>query len=242
MNDEKHEPVRSVHEKRYPADGPDWYRPQQRDCFTTRHGLFLWYHTDLCRFHQMYYQQYVLTNEHINALVQKHKTELSEEPKDEGHEYFQAKLRDSILDQDMQLHSTRVFADQMLVIGLWAAVEQHVGRTLVDATEILTGKKKKQPYRWQDMCDQFAALGIDITACNSYADINECRVLNNKIKHDGGVDEELERFPSFTGQLDVGLDALKFDLQRYSDAVFEFVGNVLEITDAKCGPGTERRR
>ena len=56
-------------------------------------------------------------------------------------------------------------------------------------------------------------------------------------KHLGIVDEQLARFTRFAGRRRISLDDKSgaFDLQLYADAVFEFVGSLMETSEGVFG-------
>jgi len=70
-----------------------------------------------------------------------------------------------------------------------------------------------------------------ITAYINYQNIDECRVLNNKIKHVGKVDDALAKFSFFSNLKNKSLEKIEYDLQRYSKSVFEYIGFVAERAD-----------
>ena len=58
------------------------------------------------------------------------------------------------------------------------------------------------------------------------------------MKHDAVVDKELGRFEHFVSLVGKELDSVPLDVQFYSDAVFEFVGAVLEVVDDRVSSKT----
>jgi hypothetical protein len=72
--------------------------------------------------------------------------------------------------------------------------------------------------------------------CKSYEGVEECRVLNNKIKHLGIVDDELSYFANFNNKSEEPIDEVPLNLQYYSASVFEFVGCMLEVADGLLCP------
>jgi hypothetical protein len=95
------------------------------------------------------------------------------------------------------------FADQLLVIGLLAIVEQYCSRTLVELEQFLRQSRhpRAAPYRWDHIVDRFSSWGLRIIDYTAYADVDECRVVNNKVKHVGSVDTGLSRYAAFAGKL-----------------------------------------
>jgi hypothetical protein len=119
------------------------------------------------------------------------------------------------------------------VIALWATVEQYLSRCLVVAEGALgTMPNDAGSFRWNDLDRRYVTVGIDLRSLTGHAAVNECRVLNNKIKHLGIVDDELSSFPHFAHRRGTRLTDIELDLQRYVNGVFEFVGHTLESADA----------
>ena len=205
------------------------------------HGQFVFHHHDLCRFHQMYYSEYVRLDSAVaeeakelhefGASVREEISRASEEDA-EMMNIGLARARESIRAHDLELDGSRAFADQLLVIGLWASVEQFVGSALLASEQLLSRPKKAAPYKWDEMVSRFSDLGLDLSTLKSYGVITECRVLNNKLKHVGEVDKQLAGYSSFSQHLGVLLARVDFPLQMYVDGVFEFVGHVLESMDS----------
>ena len=83
---------------------------------------------------------------------------------------------------------------------------------------------------------EYNSLGIDLTTLNGLADADECRVLNNSIKHGEMVDERLAQFPFFTAHLGTELTNLDFEMQRYLTGVFNFCGSLIEAGNTLLDP------
>lgn len=112
-------------------------------------------------------------------------------------------------------------------------VEQYLGKTLDIGEKSIKGSSSAGSHVWNNIVNNFSKIGVDVKACKGYSNIDECRVLNNKIKHVGFVDEKLAEYPYFSSFLGKDLNCINFELQRYTDSVFEFVGNAMEELDLK---------
>lgn len=73
---------------------------------------------------------------------------------------------------------------------------------------------------------------MDLNNLPGYADADELRVVNNKIKHLGTVDAELAAFGTFQGKLGRRLLDLDLDMHRYSLGIHAFLDRILEDVEA----------
>ncbi|HDS9329492.1 hypothetical protein GOY49_011410 [Klebsiella pneumoniae] len=138
--------------------------------------------------------------------------------------------------QDDINNKASYIANDSVVINTWAMNEQYMSRGLAQLISIKENKDIntiKPPHTWDKIKDKFLNYGIDFETLPSYDDFNECRVLNNKIKHLNTVDSALESFPSFSGKLNETLSGMKFPLQKYILASHHFIGMLLEEASIK---------
>jgi hypothetical protein len=184
-------------------------------------------------FHQAIFKQIDGRNAELQQFVGDNKEILSATLPDGLNMIAQARVRDTVHVLDIEKQSIRIFGDQLLVIGLWAMVEQYCGRTLSELERCLRGghAQEETPHRWSVLAKRFNSLRVDLVSCKSYVAADECRILNNKIKHVGRVDKELAKFGHFENQLGKSLDSVALELQYYSDSVQEFVTCVMERSD-----------
>ena len=201
-------------------------------------GGFKFFHDDLLSYYNIYTSSHNKLDRSIDAdanQLQSHAKKWSNEYHDDDeNELFEIRLsrmRENIFDHDLVLKQTKYFASSMLVVSMWAMIEQYTGKALIQI-ESENGKPYQEPpHKWDLKISRFKACSIDIETHKSYPDINECRVLNNKIKHDGKVDQSLSRFSYFASLLDQELENLEFDLKRYYVRSFEYIGHVLELCE-----------
>lgn len=88
-------------------------------------------------------------------------------------------------------------ADQVVIQALYARFEIRL-KQLVTAG--IPGVRRHSLFRWSEVHRQLGIIGIDLSALPACADVNELRVLNNAIKHEGCVSEELARLGYPLGQ------------------------------------------
>lgn len=236
------------------GEGPEMYSPPPGSAADIQ-GLqsrFVWHHHDLCLFHQAMYGHLEARSDQMDKVAAQYQARVQMfndaqvDSEGEDHEMAQvlfARMREHQHVLWMEHRSLRSFADQHVVIGLWAMVEQYCGRTLI-ATEKSVGMtvaSGESPYAFGELEKRFEGAGVRLKNCKSYDSINECRVLNNKIKHLGSVDKTLAGFKRFDGLVGTELGEVELEMQPYADGVYEFVGSVMETAGERTG-GSWRRR
>jgi hypothetical protein len=197
-------------------------------------GRFAFHHHDLCLFHQSICNEIDARRNSLSQYIDKHQKILSADidVSDELAWVSKSRIRDVVIAHEMEAQNIKVFGDQLLVVGLWAMVERYCGRTLIEAEHRLLNRRQDlpSPHQWPVLAKRFRDVGLDLVTCKSHAGADECRVLNNKIKHVGHVDKELARFQRFEGRLGKYIDQVPIDLQHYVDSTYEFIGCVMEKT------------
>jgi hypothetical protein len=214
--------------------GPEIYAPRSPGNLLKLYSEFCWQHHDICLFHQAIYREIIERHDISGEFIHDNHSALLVTPEDEMGAVMQSRIRETVNVFEMESDSIQAFGNQLLVVGLWAMVEQYCGRTLVETERSLNSHhtNSESPHKWHTLVKRFAKIGIDLPSCKSYIGIDECRVLNNKIKHLGHVDRELLRFDRFRDKLEKSIKGVPLELQYYSDSVYEFVGCVLEVSDA----------
>jgi hypothetical protein len=188
----------------------------------------------LCRFHQIIYGdlkrrdgQIASENERITQIA----AEIPKDDQNDGFMSIQSRALTAIMDMDDDVARTKQLADEYTVIGLWATAEQHLGQVFIPLAAHVNRVPEssvKCSYRWDDFTAGYAPLGIDLKSLHDFADADECRVLNNTIKHSGKVCARLAQYPFFTSHLNLKLFGIQFEMQRYVNAVTHFVGSLIE--------------
>ena len=117
-----------------------------------------------------------------------------------------------------EIEQVKVIANESLIINLWVTIEQFTNRTLK-----LINPDAKSSYYWNDLKNDFFSKGVDFTSINSYENINELRVVNNKLKHMYFVDEQLAKFNNFKDSEGKSLNSVSFNLQDYITSSYHFL-------------------
>jgi hypothetical protein len=201
-----------------------------------------WLLFDFCRMHQIVYKEIVHLEEGLSHFTQENKEELTLNSKLDlsEEEYYKevqkTRILDSIIAKEQENKRVIGFIDQMAVVGLWALAEQFLGkiyRTSIAITTSVDADTVSSPYRWDDLIKGYASISIDLSTCDSFQDANECRVVNNAIKHNPKVGEKLEVFSYFTPYRGAKLMDVPLDMQRYLNGVSNFLGSLMEKVEAQ---------
>ena len=129
-------------------------------------------------------------------LAELRQSNVADEDDPEAFDIFESRVSESILLQDAETVRLKHYADEFTVIGLWAMAEQYMGRVYATAFAVRSGMNVKDvvpPPSWTKLKNGFCEHGICVETLHSFSDADECRVLNNKIKHVGRVDAHLAK-------------------------------------------------
>ncbi|RDZ28200.1 hypothetical protein DX914_03380 [Lysobacter silvisoli] len=150
-----------------------------------------------------------------------------------------ARLANYAIGVDSENRRIRAYADQMIVVGLWTIAEQFLGkvyRGFVAFRDSVDENGVNAPYRWDHFVSSYEQLGIDLAALENYANADECRLVNNAIKHDPVVGSRLQALAFFFPHLGKDLEALQLDVQRYVNGVSDFLGSLIEKANESLDP------
>jgi hypothetical protein len=189
---------------------------------------FMFHHADLCLFHQMHYRAASEKDDLLNKRAAALRDAVTlHPPADDWDDIQVSRNREAIYADALAYSRALLFADHLLLVGLWAAAEQYCNRALSMLARIRGRPAPPRPDAWPKMRKVFRELGLDIVALDKYADVDECRLVNNEIKHSGVVTERLAALPHFRVQLGKPLTKVEIPLQRYANAVLVFVTHVM---------------
>jgi len=198
---------------------------------------------DFCRMHQIVYKEIVHIEEGLTRFTQENKGELTlSSTLDLSEEEYYKELQktrtlDSIIAQDQENKRVIGFIDQMCVVGLWALAEQFLGkiyRKYIAVTTSVDADTVSSPSGWDDFNKKYArSMGVVLSNCDSFQDANECRLVNNAIKHNPTVGQKLEGFPYFAPYKGEKLMEVPLDMQRYLNGVNNFLGSLMEKVEAQ---------
>lgn len=125
-------------------------------------------------------------------------------------------------DGDSQIAAITGYADELCIIGLWAHAEKFLGEGLAHFTSAPT------VYRWDGLLAAYRTAGLDLETLPGFLSADECRRVNNALKHGGKVTHGLAELNDFRGQQGERLRQIDLDVQRYLLGVHHLVGATLE--------------
>lgn len=194
--------------------------------------------SDFCRMHQIVYKEIGQIEDELAKFGQVNEDSIILNPAglEQYNEFQKFKIIDNLIGKDLENRSIISFIDQMAVVGLWAITEQFLGkiyRTYIALTTNIDADTVSSPYRWDKYIEEYANIGIDLSMCDGFQDANECRVVNNAIKHDPTVGRRLEAFPYFTPFRGFRLVEVPLDMQRYLNGVNDLLGSLMEKVESQ---------
>ena len=195
-------------------------------------GDLEWRMFDFCRIHQIVYKEIDV----IEAELDKIEIEPLSGDIEDYSDLANSRKMDFIIGKTHENDRIVSFVDHMTVVGLWAIAEQFLGKIYRAYFSIANGVDEDSisaPYRWDDFLREYNNLGIDLTSCINYENANECRVLNNTIKHANKVNSRLASFSYFNSYTGQDLERVPLEMQRYLNGVSDFLGSLIEIGDKK---------
>ena len=152
-----------------------------------------WRMIDFCKIHQIVYKEINIIERGLDNV------ELDQLSSDVDDFENLRKIRrmDAIFGRYQQNEKIIGFVDQMTIVGLWSIAEQFLGKIYKSHQIFLREDptlKVAIPYKWDDFKKVFLENCIELETCENYVNANECRVLNNAIKHDPIVSPKLTQF------------------------------------------------
>ncbi|MGF1680200.1 hypothetical protein [Photobacterium minamisatsumaniensis] len=141
------------------------------------------------------------------------------------------RARENINAQSDSNRQTYQFSNQMTVVGLWAIAEQTMGFVYKKMSATINNISEdaiKIPYKFEDFRKEFFKLGITFENLDTYNDANECRTLNNTIKHGHKIEGHILGFDYFSSLSGKRILDVDFELQRYMTGVIQFLSNLIE--------------
>jgi len=187
-----------------------------------------WKMFDFCRLQQIIHS-HILNNEAaMDELVNKHK-DLLTNPSDD--DIIAVRIRENIHAQTASNYQTYQFSNQMTVVGLWAIAEQTMGFVYKKMFSVLNAVNENDvriPYKYDIFKTKFSEIGITLESLDTYDDANECRTLNNTIKHGHLIQGHILNFTYFSPLVGKRILDVNFELQRYVTGVIQFLSSLIE--------------
>lgn len=200
--------------------------------YSSRHfgGLqakLVWKLEDFCKIHQIVYLQTRKMHDQINSV------DLEAHGDDESSAISMSRRWTEIQTMSDAMHRLTSLSEQLTIVGLWAMSEQFLGKICTHLQQSLAIEAKlfKASWRWKDIIKAFQAADVNLKSSPYYDLVDECRVLNNNIKHQPNVGDELAAFNTFMQSKGKNIDSLSIDVQRYYAGSANFFGELLQMCD-----------
>lgn len=158
---------------------------------------------------------------------------LGDEEEREINRIYESRMRDQIFSTDQKNRRILHYSSSLAVVGLWSMCEKNIVRAFkhIHALKGITIQENEIPDRWDEYKRSFRGLGFPLNDLLHFDDVNECRILNNSLKHSEVVEQELGAFKSFRGLLGKDLSSITFDVKRYAVGVHNFIQDLYEKID-----------
>lgn len=98
---------------------------------------------------------------------------------------------------------------------------------------ILSGKSSKAFFKFENAKKAFDEEGIDLKTLPNYSKLNEIRSLNNCIKHNGYVNEELYNLNKRRWLLNTKIKVQYSEIQQFLKDVRSFFDSLVPLIDSK---------
>lgn len=195
-------------------------------------GELEWRVFDFCRIHQIVYKEISTIEKGLDEIPPEYYSMGSGDEES----ILKSRIRESINAQDIENNRVISFVDHITIVGLWAIAEQFLGKIYTSLSSRINNVPESSvqaPYKWDDFKREFRNYGIDLTTCENFLNANECRVLNNSIKHSPVVNTKLIRFPYFSSLLGKKLEDVPLEMQRYLNGVSDYLGSLIEKSNER---------
>jgi hypothetical protein len=191
----------------------------------------------LCGFHRAIYKGLLTRNESLEDRIQdlrkryEANRDFQSDDDEETEQLVQSRIRESLVADESDLEREKHLADSLTVVALWAIAEKNLRQILALLESELTRESVEDwelIYRWDKLGGRYKKLSVNLRELHDFEDAEECRVLNNAIKHAGIVSSRLAQFPFFSARAGIDLSSLDFEMQRYLNGVSNFLGSLIE--------------
>jgi hypothetical protein len=132
---------------------------------------------------------------------------------------------------------TTELAGEMMVVALYKTIEISI-KKMARFSGLFSESDIKSFYRFADLVRRLKTEVCDIELLAEFSSYNQLRLINNAVKHDGVVSEELAQYPGFTeGEVLKDLHIYYNDLREKVDAfVIALRDEILAAMPASVAP------
>jgi hypothetical protein len=192
---------------------------------------FDWKIVDFCRLQHITYSYIISREKALDEYADKNKEFLNNANDQSMEGLVAVRQRENMRAETASNYQTFQFSNQMTVVGLWALAEQTLGfvyRQMFASIKAVPESDVKIPYKFDKFKKKFLELGIDLEKLDTYDDANECRILNNTIKHRHLIEGDILKFAYFLPYSGKPILEVEFELQRYVTGIIQFLSSLIE--------------
>ena len=202
------------------------------DPFTRHWNIAYWELENLALFNQAAYSNVIDRNRSLDHTAEHLKTwqRPSGEDGEEAAEAFDRALYrqyDAIIAGELEAEAIAQYADEVTIVASWTFAEKYLNLGLTEMRARLS-LPAANSHRWPQLQVAFGECGVALVDMDSFVSADECRRVNNAIKHSGRVDAGLAQSPFFADKQGMSLRDITLETQRYYFGVADFVGAMFE--------------
>ncbi|EJR0682665.1 hypothetical protein O4N82_22960 [Vibrio parahaemolyticus] len=190
-----------------------------------------WKMFDFCRLQHITYNYILGREKAMDEYAEKNKEYLQSANDQSMEGLIAVRQREAMMGETASNWQTFQFSNQMIVVGLWALAEQTLGfvyKSMYSQINNVQESSVKVPYKFDDFKKKFNLMGINIEQLDTYQDADECRTLNNTIKHGHLIEGHIVQFDYFIQHQGKRILDVEFELQRYVKGVVQFLSSLIE--------------
>ena len=167
------------------------------------------------------------------------KMQLEPDDDEEMFNVMRSRVRESIRAEHLMMAQIARTSVRSIIVNSWILAESTLGQTYSVLSKSQTGSKPSSTsYRWDQFVAQFQSLGITLSDLPSYEAANLCRIVNNGIKHDGNVSNQMAKSNQFSGCKGKNLRAIDIEPQPLVTGVHSFCMGLSEAVEKKLKPSS----
>lgn len=138
-------------------------------------------------------------------------------------------IADSLDDDSFTVNFFETNTYNFAIVFLYSECE----KLLKQDYRILTYKNAKKMFKFDILKDLYKEEEIDISSFANFSKINELRLLNNSIKHDGYPSDELYKINHVRWKKDKKIELTYFEIETFLDETEKFFDDLVPMIKSK---------
>jgi hypothetical protein len=211
----------------------DFVRPETETQWRI-YAAYYWELENICLFQQAAHATVASRNERLDTIAAENRAidhsasirVLADDDEREMAMIAKSRRWDRVRAEECTLNTIEAFNAELTTISIWTVVEKNLLQMLT-AIEAAADKPITKTIHFEALQRRFISCGVDVRALSGFADVDECRCVNNVIKHGGTIGSSLARFPDFAALNGKPIRREILDVQKYLFAAYNFLGGVL---------------